>query len=188
MTPHNRRMRALGLLPAVFFAITAVHNVRAGTPHMLFWICNVSNVLMAVSLAARWPRGVWISTLWVITGTPLWILDASLTHAFSVHSFFTHVVAGVIGVLVLRKMPAPRGVWWQAVLFAIGCQVLARAFTPAEYNVNVAFGSYHSMARILPGFALGWLFNLAIFIVVMFALELVLRRIVSMPSRIIMKP
>jgi hypothetical protein len=183
-------MRLLALLPLAFFAFTAAHNVRAGTPHMLFWVCNVSNILLAVALAARWPRGIWIATLWVLSGTPLWILDAWLTRSFTVHSFFTHIVAAVIGILVLRRLPppAPRGLWWQAVLFGLGCQLLARLFTPAEANVNIAFATYHSMSHVLPGFAAGWLFSLTSFIVAMIALEIALRRIASPSRRIIMKP
>ena len=173
--------RVLALLPFSFFLLAAFVNARAGTLHNLFWVCNVMNLVLAASLAARWPRGIWIATLWLLTGTPLWLWDAILTNVFDVHSFLTHVAAAGLGVWALFRTPRPRHLWWQAVLAAIALQLVTRALTPPETNVNVAFAAYGPVARALPGLAawypLAWAVNIATFCVTMLVLDTALARI-----------
>jgi hypothetical protein len=164
--------RALGLLPAAFFAAAAAHNLAAGTPQMLLWVCNLANVLLAVGLAAAWPLAIWIATLWLLLGVPLWGMDAIVSGELLAHSFFTHVAAAVVGVLALRRTPRPqRALWWRAVLFGIGGQLAARLLSAPADNINVAFAPYHALAGVFPPFPAGWALNIAAFALLMAALE-----------------
>jgi hypothetical protein len=174
-------VRALALFPASFFLLALVVNLRAGTLHNLVWVCNVMNVALAASLALAWPRGIWLATLWLVVGSPLWLWDAFETGVFEAHSFLTHVAATGVGLVALRRIPRPRHLWWQAVLVGIALQLAARALTTPEHNVNVAFAAYAPLARALPAlaawFPLAAAANVAVFGATMLALEALLARV-----------
>ncbi len=173
-------MRWLGLLPAAFLAVAAVVYVRAGTPGTLLWVCNVSNGLLAISMLAAWPRGIWIASLWLLAGVPLWLMDGFLGEGFQTHSFLTHFAAAAVGLVALRRLPRQRGVWWQAVAYAVSLQLPARLLTPPEENVNVAFTAYHSLSHVVP-FAASFVLNILVFLVAMRGLEAILVRVYRSP-------
>jgi hypothetical protein len=60
-------------------------------------------------------------------------------------------------------------------------QLVARALTPPEHNVNIAFALYDPVARALPGlaasFPLAWAANVAAFCLAMLVLDTALSRI-----------
>lgn len=179
---HWRGVRLLGLLPLAILGLAVAVNLHDGTPSTILWICNVCNGLLGVSLLLAWPRGIWIATLWLLAGLPLWLLDGFLTSRFEVHSFFTHFVTPALGLYALRRVPRPRHLWWQAVLFGIGLQLVSRALTPPSENVNLAFTSYHSLQGALPGFATSWIIHLLGFTALMLGLQLLLTRFVAAKS------
>ena len=173
--------RLLALFPASFFLLAALVNLRDGTLYNLVWVCNVMNVALAASLALAWARGIWIATLWILIGSPLWFLDASLTGVFDAHSFLTHVVAAGLGVWALFRTPHPRHLWWQALLVGFALQVITRQITPPEINVTIAFAAYAPIGRALPfltgSFAVAWAANIGAFAVMLFCLDTALARI-----------
>lgn len=173
--------RVLALLPASFVTLAAIMNARMGTLHDLVWVCNAMNVALAISLAAGSARGIWISTMWLCVGTPLWIVDAWTNHDFMFHSFLTHFAATGVGLYALRFTPRPRHIWWQAALAGIGLQLLSRALTAPEHNINVAWGLYTPLREVLPAlaanFPLAEALNIAAFCVTMIALTIVLGRV-----------
>ena len=170
--------RALALLPASFFALAAVVNALDGTLFSLVWVCNAMNLLLAASIATRWPRGIWLATLWLLPGVPLWLLDVVAGSSLRPHSFFTHVAAAAVGVTALRRTPHPTGgVWWQAVALAVALQLVARAITPPGENVNLAFAAHASVAAAFPRladptwFPVVWAVNVGVFLLLMLLLE-----------------
>jgi hypothetical protein len=176
-------LRLLAVLPLAFFAVSAVANLQAGTPVTLLWLCNVSNLLLAAGLAVPWPRATWIATLWLIVSMPIWAVDAALYNGFEAHSFLTHIAAPVVGLVALRRVAKPAGIWWQALVFLAALQVVSRLVAAPATNVNAAFATYTPFARLLPSYPLFWLVNTAAFALVLFPLERALARLA--PSRML---
>jgi hypothetical protein len=168
--------RAAALLPVGFYAWAVAVNLLDHTPANDLWLCNVLNLVLAAGLALAWPRGVALATLWLVVTVPIWAVDAALVSGFEVHSFATHFGALGLGLYAARRAPWPRGLWWQALVFLAGLQIVTRLVTPAAENVNAAFAPYGPLARLCPAYPAFWLANTATFAVALFAVERVVRR------------
>jgi hypothetical protein len=171
--------RRLAVLPLAFFAVTTAVNIVDGTPAILLWLCNACNVLLAIGLAAPWPRAVWIATMWLVVSMPIWAVDAALYSGFEVHSFLTHVAAPLVGLYALRFVPKPPGLWWQALTFLAALQLVSRLVTPPAANVNAAFATYQPLARLVPSYPVYWLGTTCAFALALALSERVLARLAS---------
>lgn len=136
--------RWAGLLPLFFFLFTAGVYARENRLGELLWVCNICNALLGLSILFANGTGAWVATLWILIGTPLWILDALKSRSLEFHSLLTHFGGAAVGLgFCLRRRPAQR-LWWVGFLLVAGLQGLAHALTRPELNVNVSFRPYGS--------------------------------------------
>ena len=146
-----------GCIPLLMFALKAWQYRAPHDQYQLLWFCNAANLVLAVAIFARWGNGVFVCTALLLVGLPIWIFDVIATGDFHVFSVFTHVVGPLVGLLVVRQLGASRHVVWQALLFYLLLQLLARLFTPAALNINVAFDIYAPVKKLFPNF---WIYSL----------------------------
>ena len=130
--------------PALFYLmILLVHftnHWRSGLSDNLFWLCDLSAALACFACLSRKPRLLSLSYLWLLPGSLFWLLDSLMANQpFSVLSALMHLGGLLIASLYLRNwgwrtIPLLVRLIWPMISF-----VLARIFTSAEHNVNLAF-------------------------------------------------
>lgn len=144
------RFRLLGVLPLVFFLAQAVHYWRVGGFGNLLWMCNISNLLLAIGLLLNHRELIRAAAIWTIPGLGIWgwyvMKDANLT------SMLAHVGGIIVGLIALRRVRMDRFAWIYAFAWYLFMLLAARLLTSSQLNVNVAhhiqpgwenaFGSY----------------------------------------------
>jgi hypothetical protein len=176
-----RPRKLLGLIPLAFLAWALYDFAVTDTLPDSLWMCNVANAILGVGLLVGSVRMLWIATLALIVGSPLWFWDAILGVHVHPHSFFTHVVSAGFGVWLLRGQPRVPRAWLATLGVGVALQVICHFATPPSYNVNVSHAPFHALASIVPSFALYSVLNTIFMGVVLFCLERVLCRHVSTP-------
>jgi hypothetical protein len=174
-----RARKHLGWIPLAFLAWALYDFVQTDTLPDFLWMCNVANAILGVGLLLESPRLIWVATLALILGSPLWFWDAILGAHVHPHSFFTHVVSAVMGVWLLRREPKVPRAWLATLAVGVGLQVISHFATPREMNVNVSHAPFHAVAGIFPSFAVYSLLNTIFMGVCLYAIERVLCRHVS---------
>ena len=150
----TRRWRLLGLLPIGFVGWA---YATYDHPAHLLWLCNVCNLLLAVALLTDNLRLLWVATLWLVLGTPLWVMDIFVKDRFYPHSVFTHVVAPVLGLVAVRGRAAPAWTWILAVALGLAAQAVCRLWTPPALNINVSHATYRAMTGWFDSYIVYWL-------------------------------
>ena len=159
-------MRAAALAPLVLFVMYAAHAAAEGRAAESLWICHLANLLLAFGMVADCPAAARAAVLLMIPGLPLWIYDMVVSSAVDPVSVLSHLGGLAIGIAVLLRQKPYRRSWHWALLAYFCAQAAARAFTPAELNVNVAHAPYPGFEKVFPGYAAYWLFtSLAAFVV-----------------------
>jgi hypothetical protein len=128
---------------AVAWAIVT-YALRSSTAEAL-WMCNITNLILAVGIARRSLFLAWVATTWLVIGVPLWIWDAIIARSVNPHAFATHVVAAVLGVLAVRGTRPAKWSWVTAVWLGALVQIVSRMATPPEYNVNASHATYKGL-------------------------------------------
>lgn len=146
-----------GFIPLFMFALKAWQYRAPQDQYQLLWFCNAANLLMGLAIFTHWGNGVFVCSALLLVGLPIWVFDVFATGDFHVFSVFTHVVSPLVGVLVGRQLGANRHVFWQTLAFYLLLQLLARLFTPAAQNINVAFDIYAPVKKLFPNF---WIYSL----------------------------
>ncbi len=149
--------RAWGFLPLLMFALKCWQYRNPADLGQLLWFCNAANLVLGIAIFARWGNAVFICSALLLVGLPIWVFDVVATGDFHVFSVFTHVPSPFVGVLVARQLGASRHVIWQTLVFYLFMQLLARLFTPAALNINVAFDVYAPVKMLFPNF---WIYSL----------------------------
>lgn len=142
--PLELRFRWLGLLPLIFFLFQTIHYWRFGGMGNLWWICNVGNVLLGVGLLIGHRELIRAAAIWTIPGLAIWIFYVLLPSGFYLSTTMAHVGGIVVGLIALRRVRMDRNAWIYAFAWALLIQLVTRALTSPELNVNVAY-------RIQPG-------------------------------------
>lgn len=169
-------LRFSGLLPLVFFGLKLQQYTAEGKPEQIFWFCNISNLLLAVALLARRGEGVFISTVLLLTGIPVWVLDFLVHQDFHFVSLLTHVVSPTIGVAALFSLTWSRAAIVAVPVYYIVLQLAARFFTDPETNINVAFEVYAPVRGLFSNFWIYSALNLAGLTLAAFMADRILRR------------
>jgi hypothetical protein len=146
---EGRMLLACGVAALAGYAIHGVFHLRHGRPEDLLWTCHLGAALVGVGLIAASGRRAWgasvdgVGALWLLLGTPLWLLDLAGGGEFFPTSLGTHVVGLAMGLVGVWKLGMPRGTWWKATAALVALMGLCRLVTPREANVNVAFAIQH---------------------------------------------
>ena len=160
--------RWLGFVPIGFllYAYLSYHRTWE-----LLWICNAANLLLAWALFSASRRLLWLATLCLLVGAPMWLIHLNVRGHFFPHSFLTHVIAPILGLALIRGGPRVIGVWKYAFGFGIAVQVLSRAISPPALNVNVSHASYFRGDSILANYWVYWLGCASLIAVTLYGLE-----------------
>jgi len=122
------------------------------------WMCNLSNLLLAVGLLTQRLRLVWIATMWLVVGVPIWAWEAWVSSRLSgPHALLTHCGATVLGlysVRVWRGDARPRWVVGLASAFGVAAWVSSRFLTPEQLNINVSHRVHDALAESFSSYGL----------------------------------
>jgi len=152
----------IGILPILFVAAATYHYIQSSTLFSLLWMCNICNITLALGILLQKPTLIWVSTLWLVWGIPLWILDVVAYKHFNPHALLTHIVAAVIGLYAIKRIPKPSTMWWKAVIFGASIQLLTRLVTPNNYNINVSNRPYDLFYPFITQYWIFFLMNLTL--------------------------
>src|SRR4030095_1359197 len=103
----------------------------------MLWMCNISNLVLAIGIFFRLPALIRISALWLIPGVPLWLYDMNRTGYDPTTTFFPHIGGTLVGLYALYCVKGRRHMWIYAWVYGLIVQILCRFLTPRELNVNV---------------------------------------------------
>lgn len=138
----SARLRYLDHAIAGFaFVAILLHDaahVAAGRWYDVFWVCNVSALLVAPAVIARSPTLCAIAFTWLLPGTAVWLLDSFVAGANILPTSWGVHLGGTLAALygVWRSGFARRG--WLAALGMLAATLLvSRWFLPPRFNVNV---------------------------------------------------
>jgi hypothetical protein len=157
-------MIKLGAAALACYSAHALFHLINGRPEDLLWACHLGSALVGVGLllvSASGRRDVsseglpaagvvltGIGTLFLLLGTPLWLMDLAGGGVFYPTSALTHIGGLAIGLYGVRRLGMPRGAWWKAVGALIVLILICRLVAPPHANVNVAFAIYASAANV----------------------------------------
>ena len=83
-----------------------------------------------------------VGVCWVLFGLPIWLLDLATGGTLNPTSVFTHVGGPAVGILALRRLGWPAGVWWKASIAEAALLLLTRLVAPPERNINLVFAAF----------------------------------------------
>lgn len=153
----------VGIFPFFFYAYALTQQIQTHRIYDAFWVCNLANLLLGVGLLFSKNSIVWISTLLLLVGTPLWTIDLFGSGVFYPHSFFTHVGSTLLGLLSLWKTSKNQKYWWKSLALICMVQGLSRIFLPLEHNVNLSSKIYPGLDFWFSQYWQYWFFNLVCF-------------------------
>lgn len=136
--PSKTRLRLIGFVPLIFFLAQVVHYWRFGGLGNLAWMCNVGNLLLAIGLFLNHKELIRATAIWTIPGLGIWFWFVWLEGSTSLSSTLAHVGGIIIGMIVLGRVRMDRIAWLYALAWYLFMQLVSRAVTPADLNVNVA--------------------------------------------------
>ena len=167
LEPAQVRFRLIGLLPLAFFLAQTIHYWRYGGLGNLVWMCNVGNLLLAIGIFLNHRELIRAAAIWTIPGLGIWFWYVWLEGSTAVSSTLAHVGGIIVGMIVLRRARMDRMAWLYAFAWYLFVQVVSRAITKPDLNVNVVY-------RIQPGwehaFGSFWKFWIAMTVLVGVAL------------------
>lgn len=163
--------RSVALLPALFFAVQALYHWSMGAAANALWMCNISNLLMALAIVARTRLLMRTAALWLLAGLPLWVIDLWQFRELSFSTFLGHLGGGAIALLTLHRVGMGRGVWLAALGWYLLVQQACRLWTRPELNVNLAHSSRGLGSLNIPNYHWYWLATTFLAATLLIALE-----------------
>ena len=166
------------------FLLNFFNDYHLGETHDTLWMCHVANVLLCGGLLLRQRRLMQLAVLWIIVGTPLWLMDSMQNRLFSFTSTVSHLGGLLIGLWALRQIRTGRPVWHLALGVFVLLQQLSRVLTPVSANVNISQAVWPGWETVFPHYGNYWLFTTASATLSLWLVERILFRIfpLSMPS------
>jgi len=144
--------RVLGAVALGCWGVHAVDLVLRGETHDLMWICNLAGPVLALGCFARRRLPVGIAVLWLVYGTPLWLLDMASGGVIIPTSFVSHFGCLAVGIVTVRAMGWERGAWWKTSVALVAVMALTRVITPPRFNVNLAFAVWDGWEDWFPSY------------------------------------
>jgi len=166
----------LGVLGLACYAAAAVHEIWIGQPESLWWACYVGAAAVALGLLLKWPTWNAIGLLWLLLGVPLWIIELFTGTGCHFISAFPHLGGLALGLVGVRLLGLPQGVWWKAVAALYVLHWASRWLTPEQENINLAFRVWEGWEAYFPSHSTYILSLLTLACVLFISTEFVLRR------------
>lgn len=167
----------LSLIPLFSFLYTSIYYALRGESFQIFWLCNVLNFVLFLAILFNNLTQIWSATILLIIGAPLWLYeDIIVNHVFRWNAFFVHIVAAVIGLIIMHRNSYPRNVKFFCVVWLIIGFLLARFFTEESHNVNLAYFVYPTLTKVFPNFWVYSLFNFISFFFGIWVLDKLLKK------------
>lgn len=176
------QFRLLGLLPLIFFLAQVFHYWRYGGLGHLAWMCNVGNLLLAIGIFIEHRELIRATAIWTIPGLGIWFWYVWLNGETSISSTLAHVGGIVIGLIVIRRVRMDRIAWLYAFVWYLFMQIVSRAITPPELNVNVAHRIQAGWEGAFSSYWRFWLVLTTVVGVVLWLIGLVLSLIWPAPA------
>ena len=180
MTTSNRHRwgrTALGVAAVSFYAVHAGQYLLRRQPENVLWICHLGALGVGVGLLLRQANIVAVGTLWLLVGLPLWLTDLRSGGEFIPTSLLTHVGGLVAGLVGLRQLGLPRGLWWKAVAASVPVLIVSRLLTPPSANINLSHRVHPGSESLFPSHPLYIATLLGVLAVAGLAVPAVLRRL-----------
>lgn len=137
----------LGVAALVFYVPHASWHVTHGAAWDLLWMCNVAMPILVIGAFAQNPRAVVTAFLFLIYGTPMWLLDVLAGGHMVITSPLVHVGGLTVAYLAVRTLGWPRYSWVVASLASAFVLGLSRLLSPSDANVNMAFRVYEGWEK-----------------------------------------
>jgi hypothetical protein len=154
----------------IFFLAQTIHYWRVGGMGNLFWMCNIGNLLFAIGLFLNHRELIRAAAIWTIPGLGVWFWYVWLSGSTPFSSTLAHVGGLVVALIVLRRVRMDRLAWLYAFVWYLFVQIVSRAITAPDLNVNVA---HHIQSGWESAFVSFWKFWIVMTVLVAFGLWLI---------------
>ena len=145
-------MAKFGIAALCCYAIHAGFHLLNGRPEELLWMCHLGAAIVGIGLLIPSATVNGIGVLFLLVGTPLWVMYLAGGGEFYPTSCFTHIGGLAIGLYGVARLGMSRGTWWKAALALIALILICRLITPPTANVNVAFAIYPGWESFFPSY------------------------------------
>lgn len=156
------------LLPLFFFGLSTRYYLEAAHLAGLLWLCHVSNLGMAIGIAARFPELIRVTALFMVAVTPPWLLDCYLIRTLPTPgALLIHFGGAAVGLYATRAYGSRRGIWKLGMVWFLGGQLVSRIFTDPVHNINFAhriWTNWDWLFRSFAGFWVSLFFVMAIWL------------------------
>lgn len=139
--------RASGWLLLGLLLILAALKAQTGVLAEMLWVCHVTSALLALGLILELQRLSAVGFLFhLAVALPAYALDLASGGDTTWVSFLLHLLSPAFGWMAWRGARLPAATPWLALACYVVLAVICRAFTPAQMNINLAFGPWAPLA------------------------------------------
>jgi hypothetical protein len=136
---YTRRRPGLALVALACFVAHSTYYLLTGSASEMLWACNVASLSIAVGCGFGSPWPVASGLLWLLLGTPIWLVYLAAGGELCVTSLGIHLLAPLVGLRALTQLGWPLGSWFRASLLLLALVLLSRLLGEPNTNVNLAF-------------------------------------------------
>jgi hypothetical protein len=136
------RSTKLGLAALVLYLPHAAWHIAHGHPWDLMWACDLAMPILAFGCFARRGRAAVTAFLFLVYGSPMWLLDIVAGGGWVLTSPLIHIGGLVVAYLAVKTLGWSPRTWIVASASAAAILVLTRLISPSEENVNMVFRVY----------------------------------------------
>lgn len=167
------RFKFLGIVPILFFFFTLFIYIVQDQIYQILWVCNISNLVLGISIMMTYSTLIWISTLWIVLGTPLWVVQDLINYStLEMSGILTHFGSSLIGLTAIKHFPKTGTFWKKALIYFLFIQIFSRIITSPIDNINVSFSPYKFyFSQVFSHYWTFWFVGLMVIGGVLFLLE-----------------
>ena len=131
-----------GIAALLLYLPHAIWLIAHGEVWDLFWMCDVAMPVLVFGAFSKNARAVVTAFLFLLYGTPVWLLDLAFGGSMTPTSPLIHIGGPCVAFLAIRRLGWPSYSW----VVASGASAVVLAFSrfvaPPSANVNMAFRVY----------------------------------------------
>ncbi len=174
------RNRYFGIIPLFTFIYASVACLIEGEAGRILWICNISTLIQGVGMFFLRMRWVWIGTLWLIIGLPLWALDGLLHDLlFTPQAIMMHLGCSFLGLAFLWREERVRNSWWQAYMILLILYVPSKLFADPALNVNLSSSIHPMSAGLFSDYNQYFIFANISFLISLYLVDVLVKHLIA---------